>query len=77
VWAPTWGLGFQLAGRPASRFDRSEGSMAWAGIFNTEFWIDPKREIGVMLLMQTLPFYDDDAIAILRGFEQRVNEHVK
>jgi methyl acetate hydrolase len=77
VGTDTWGLGFQLAGRPASRFDRSEGSMAWAGIFNTEFWIDPKREIGVILLMQTLPFYDDDAIAILRGFEQRVNEHVK
>lgn len=51
--------------------------MAWAGIFNTEFWIDPTREIGVILLMQTSPFYDDDAIAILRGFEQRVNEHVK
>jgi CubicO group peptidase (beta-lactamase class C family) len=73
----TWGLGFQLAGRPANPLDRSEGSMSWAGIFNTEFWIDPKREIGGILLMQTLPFYDDDAIRILQRFERLVNQHLK
>jgi CubicO group peptidase (beta-lactamase class C family) len=73
----SWGLGFQLAGKPATRVDRSEGSMAWAGIFNTEFWIDPKREIGAVLLMQMLPFYDDDAIRVLQGFEHLVNEHVR
>jgi CubicO group peptidase (beta-lactamase class C family) len=50
--------------------------MSWAGIFNTEFWIDPKREIGGILLMQMLPFYDDDAIRILQGFERLVNQHV-
>jgi len=73
----TWGLGFQLAGRPANPLDRSEGSMSWAGIFNTEFWIDPKREIGGVLLMQMLPFYDDDAIRILQGFERLVNQHAR
>ena len=72
----TWGFGFQLAGRPVNSLDRSEGSMSWAGIFNTEFWIDPKREIGAVLLMQMLPFYDDDAIRILQGFERLVNQHV-
>jgi len=72
----TWGLGFQLAGRPANPLDRSEGSMSWAGIFNTEFWLDPKREIGAVLLMQMLPFYDDDAIGVLQGFERLVNQHV-
>ena len=72
----TWGFGFQLAGTPANPLDRSEGSMSWAGIFNTEFWIDPKREIGAVLLMQLLPFYDDDAIRILQGFERLVNQHV-
>jgi CubicO group peptidase (beta-lactamase class C family) len=73
----TWGLGFQLAGPPVNPLDRSEGSMSWAGIFNTEFWIDPKREIGGILLMQMLPFYDADAIRILQGFEQLVNQHVR
>ena len=26
--------------------------------------------------MQMLPFYDDDAIRILQGFERLVNQHV-
>jgi CubicO group peptidase (beta-lactamase class C family) len=32
------------------------GSGTWAGIFNTHFFIDPAREIGVVVMMQTLPF---------------------
>ena len=51
---------------------RSVGSLAWAGIYNTEFWIDPKKGIGAVLMMQYLPFYDDDAIKVLQGFESRV-----
>ena len=39
--------------------------MSWAGIFNTEFWIDPRRGVGGVLLMQYLPFYDAAAIATL------------
>ena len=46
--------------------------MSWAGIFNTEFWIDPARGIGGVLLMQYLPFYDAAAIEALQGFERRV-----
>jgi CubicO group peptidase (beta-lactamase class C family) len=70
----TFGLGFQLTARHNEPFARSPGSMAWAGIFNTEFWIDPARGIGGILLMQYLPFYDDAAIATLQGFERRVYE---
>lgn len=66
-----WGLGFQLASGGEADM-RSAGSMSWAGIFNTEFWIDPQRQIGGVLLMQVLPFYDEKAIEVLRGFEQRV-----
>jgi CubicO group peptidase (beta-lactamase class C family) len=77
VGRDTWGLGFQLAGTPTSPDARSEGSMAWAGIYNTEFWVDPARGIGAILLMQTLPFYDDTAIAVLQGFESRVNRHLR
>jgi CubicO group peptidase (beta-lactamase class C family) len=66
-----WGLGFQLAagGDPSMR---SAGSLSWAGIFNTEFWIDPQKQVGAVLMMQVLPFYDERAIEALRGFEQRV-----
>ncbi|HEY0962052.1 MAG TPA: serine hydrolase domain-containing protein [Pseudomonadales bacterium] len=67
----TFSLGFQRTEEQADGM-RSVGSLAWAGIFNTEFWIDPERGIGGVLLMQYLPFYDDDAIEVLQGFERRV-----
>jgi CubicO group peptidase (beta-lactamase class C family) len=65
-----WGLGFQLAApaRPDPGM-RRPGSMSWAGINNTFFWIDPQEEIGVIVLMQMLPFYDEAALGVLRGVE--------
>jgi methyl acetate hydrolase len=69
-----FGLGFQITAPHSERFARSAGSMSWAGIFNTEFWIDPRRGVGGVLLMQYLPFYDQAAIATLQGFERRVYE---
>jgi len=68
-----FGLGFQLASGDSqyAKF-RSAGSMSWAGIFNTEFWIDPVQHIGGVVMMQMLPFYDDGAIRTLRGFEELV-----
>jgi CubicO group peptidase (beta-lactamase class C family) len=69
-----FGLGFQITAAHDEQFARSEGSMSWAGIFNTQFWIDPKRGIGGVLLMQYLPFYDAAAIRTLQEFERRVYE---
>jgi CubicO group peptidase (beta-lactamase class C family) len=73
-----WGLGFQLAApaKPAADM-RRPGSMNWAGINNTFFWIDPQAQIGVIVLMQVLPFYDDAAIAILQGTEKLVYQHIR
>jgi methyl acetate hydrolase len=73
-----WGLGFQLA-MPAKADPamRRPGSMSWAGIDNTFFWIDPEEEIGVVVLMQVLPFYDEAAMNILRGVETRVYRHLR
>jgi methyl acetate hydrolase len=67
-----FGLGFQVTGEHAEPHRRRPGSLSWAGIFNTQFWIDPASGIGGVLLMQYLPFYDEDAIATLVGFEERV-----
>ena len=73
-----WGLGFQLAApaKPDPKL-RRPGSMSWAGINNTYFWIDPQEEIGVIVLMQTLPFYDEAALGVLQGVETRVYEHLQ
>ncbi len=67
-----FGLGFQITGPHELTDMRSPGSLSWAGIMNTEFWIDPEKGIGGVLLMQYLPFYDDAAMDILNGFEQRI-----
>jgi CubicO group peptidase (beta-lactamase class C family) len=77
VGQDAWGLGFQLAApAPPDPARRHPGSMSWAGIDNTYFWIDPKAQIGVVALMQFLPFYDEAALAVLAGVESRVYRHL-
>jgi methyl acetate hydrolase len=49
---------------------RSAGSLAWAGFFNTFFWIDPRRQTCAVILMQLLPFCDEQAVGVLRDFER-------
>jgi CubicO group peptidase (beta-lactamase class C family) len=39
---------------------------------NTHFWIDPARQIGVVMMVQVLPFYDERVLGLLRGFEEIV-----
>jgi CubicO group peptidase (beta-lactamase class C family) len=73
-----FGLGFQIASNdPAMAKFRSPGSLSWAGLYNTEFWIDPVRNIGAIQMMQVLPFYDDGAIRTLRGFEETVYRELR
>jgi CubicO group peptidase (beta-lactamase class C family) len=66
-----WGLGFQLAAEKATN-RRSPGSGTWDGIFNTHFFVDPARQIGVVVMMQTLPFYDEKSMAVYAGVEDAV-----
>ncbi len=73
-----FGLGFQIASSdPKYAMFRSPGSMSWAGVYNTEFWIDPVKHIGGVMMMQTLPFYDDGAIRTLRDFEKLVYQNLR
>jgi methyl acetate hydrolase len=71
-----WGLGFQLA-RVKRPNMRTPGSGTWAGIFNTHFFIDPSRQIGVVVMMQTLPFYDDASMKVYAGVEEIVYKNLK
>ena len=63
-----WGLGF-LINTTAYEGGRSAGSGAWAGLFNTFYWIDPKRDRCGVIMMQLLPFVDKDAVGMLDEFE--------
>ena len=66
-----FGLGFLINGQ---RVDggRAAGSLAWAGIYNTYFWIDRTRGVAGVILMQILPFYDGEAVDLLGRFERAV-----
>ncbi|MDA1184779.1 MAG: serine hydrolase [Acidobacteria bacterium] len=75
--ADTFGLGFQITASNAANPDlRAAGSYSWGGIFNTHFWGDPERDIVAVILMQQLPFYSDDAMAVYQGFETEVNRNL-
>lgn len=69
--ADKWGLAGLLQG-PGGKGIRSEGSTAWAGIYNTYFWVDPKKNIAGVVMMQYLPFFDPDAVGLLGDFERAV-----
>jgi CubicO group peptidase (beta-lactamase class C family) len=56
---------------------RSRGSGTWAGIFNTHFFIDPSRGLGVIVMMQTLPFYDEASMNVYAGVEEAVYRNLK
>ncbi len=66
-----WGLGF-LLNREDQPGQRVAGSLAWAGLYNTYFWIDPTRDVAGVLLTQILPFADPQVLAVFAEFEQAV-----
>src|SRR5712691_10382803 len=66
-----FGLGFAINTRPVDR-GRAAGSLAWAGVYNTFFWIDPVRKTCAVIMMQMLPFLDDAPKAVLEEFERAV-----
>jgi CubicO group peptidase (beta-lactamase class C family) len=67
----TFSLGFQIAAAPPKgRVGRAKGSMSWGGLRNTHFWVDPQSRLGVVVMTQVLPFYDDEVMALLAKFEE-------
>jgi methyl acetate hydrolase len=66
-----WGLSF-LINTAKTPEGRSAGSLAWAGLANTYFWIDPSRDVAGVILMQLLPFADRKALEAFAGFERGV-----
>lgn len=66
-----WGLSF-LINNAKTPEGRSAGSLAWAGLANTYFWIDPARDVCGVILMQVLPFVDAKCLEAFAGFERGV-----
>jgi CubicO group peptidase (beta-lactamase class C family) len=51
---------------------RSAGTLTWAGLFNTYYWIDPQKHVTGVILTQILPFADDRAVKLYGEFERGV-----
>ncbi len=66
-----WGLGYML-NLEAGPNGRSAGTLSWAGLFNSYYWLDPARQIAGVILTQILPFADPQAVRLYGQFERGV-----
>lgn len=66
-----WGLSF-LINTETTPEGRSPGSLAWAGLANTYYWIDPVRDVSGVILMQVLPFADAKCLDAFSAFERGI-----
>jgi methyl acetate hydrolase len=66
-----WGLGYMITTEPAPT-GRSAGSLAWAGLANTYYWIDPTKRLCGVILTQVLPFADPTVLQLFADFEQAI-----
>jgi methyl acetate hydrolase len=64
-----WGLGFAI-NPERSLNGRSPGSLAWAGVFNSFYWIDPVAGLGGVFMSQLSPLGDPGALAAFAALEQ-------
>jgi methyl acetate hydrolase len=64
-----WGLSFLLNTEDVPG-GRGAGSMTWGGVHNTSFWIDPKRGLTAVLMMQILPSGDPQVVETQERYEQ-------
>ena len=67
----SWSLGF-MVNHDRAPTGRSSGSLAWAGLSNCYFWIDPARNAGGVFLTQILPFADVKSLPLFLDFETLV-----
>jgi len=66
-----WGLSF-LINTEQTREGRSAGSIAWAGLCNCYFWVDPIKRVTGAIMTQIFPFFDARVIRLFRRFEAAV-----
>jgi CubicO group peptidase (beta-lactamase class C family) len=70
-----WGLSFMINTAPSPE-GRSAGSLSWAGLANTYYWIDPVQDVTGVMMMQVLPFGDEQCLAAFTDFERGIYQLV-
>ncbi len=49
---------------------RRAGSLSWAGVCNTHYWIDPTSGIASVIMTQSLPFVEEPYMRTYRAYEE-------
>ncbi len=52
--------------------DNPGGTLAWARLANTYYWIDAQKGLGGVYATQVLPFADAKALPLYYAFEKAV-----
>ena len=71
-----WAFGHMINLDPV-KDGRKAGSLTWAGLYNTYYWIDPASNAAGVIMMQVLPFADTRALDVYRKFERGVYRALK
>lgn len=66
-----WGLSFMINDEQAPT-GRSAGSLAWAGLANSYYWIDQTQGLGGVYATQIFPFGDEKSLPLFFEFEKAV-----
>ena len=67
----SWGLTFQI-NETACSTGRPAGTLMWAGLANSFYWIDKTNGIGGAYLSQILPFGDEKSLQLYLNLEKTV-----
>lgn len=67
----SWGLSFMINEQQAPT-GRTPGSLAWAGLANTYYWIDQQKGVAGVYMTQMLPFADEKSLPLFYEFEKSV-----
>jgi len=70
-----FGFGFLIEANPKP-YMRSLGSYSWVGIYNTYFWVDPKKKVAAIFLTRIQPFCDDQVLKLYSDFESMVYKSI-
>jgi CubicO group peptidase (beta-lactamase class C family) len=66
-----WAFGHMITLDPV-KDGRRAGSLTWAGLLNTYYWVDPASRMAGVIMMQMLPFADAHALKLYREFERGI-----
>jgi CubicO group peptidase (beta-lactamase class C family) len=71
-----FGFGFALNSKPIEG-GRAANTLAWAGVFNTFFWIDREKKVAAVVMTQMSPFLDAGPEKLLQDFDGAVYAWLK